>query len=81
MQVEAQTVHDGLAFGGVEKLADSEQWVPVPNGQQLRCSQIRRYSINFFVRIGKFNPVLMLQRSKQRTPFERSLHQPGELFG
>jgi HEAT repeat protein len=50
MQVEAQTVHDHLAFGGVEKLADSEQWVPVRNGQQPRCSHIRWYSIALMIR-------------------------------
>src|SRR6266853_923292 len=79
--VKAQHVHDRLAFGGIDDLANSQQRIAAGDGENLRDSRIGGGRVNFFVGIAEFDFVIAFEDSKKRFPADGSVQKPREFSG
>jgi len=66
--IEAQHVHDGLGFGGIDDLANAQQGIATGNGEDLRDSRVGRGRVDLLVGIAELDLVIAFENSEQRFP-------------
>src|ERR1700736_1460276 len=79
--VETQHIERSLALGGVDHLANSEDWRAVRNTQKASGMGIGGCGIDFFVRVCNFQSVIVFQDGKKGDTVQRRLRQADKVLG
>ncbi len=79
--IETQHVHDGLAFGGIDDLANAQQRIAAGNGENFRDSGVGGGGVNFFVGVAEFDFVIALENSEKRLTADGLVQKSGKFGG
>src|SRR6267143_5642886 len=79
--IEAQHVHDGPAFRGVDYLANAQQGIAAGNREYLRDSGVGCGRVDLLVGIAELDLVIAFENSEQRFPADGGVQKPREFSG
>src|SRR5690242_15982401 len=79
--IDAKSVNQSLAGGGIDELANSKQGIAARNGKNIGDLRIGGGGVDFFIGITELDVVITLDGGEKRFTAKRRVEKPWKILG